>query len=70
MNYEIFTYQVFVQQNDDANRTTAHTSVVDSMLDQIGQTENSFYSIFYPGKYVISTMTLFFKNGMNFRKIK
>ena len=75
IDYEFFTNQVFVQQNDDVNRTTAHTSVVDSMLDQIGRTKNCFYSTFYPVRvesndgveltdyyleiFIISTMTLF-----------
>ena len=77
---ENFTYQVFVQQYDVVNRTTARTSVADSVQDQIGQTENGFRqgseSELQSNEFLSGNIEWFhddpisLKNGLNFGEMK
>ena len=71
---------MFVQQYDDVNRTTARTSVADSVQDQIGQTENEFSqrsnSELQGNEFLSGNIEWFhddpisLKNGLNFGEMK
>ena len=71
---------MFVQQYDDVNRTTARTSVADSVQVQIGQTENGFSqgsNSELQSNEVLSGKIEWFhddpvslKNGLNFGEMK
>ena len=70
INDENYTYQVFVQQCDDVNRTTVRTAVDDSVLDRIEQTKNDFYlgsNVFLSGNIEwFHNDPISVKNGLNF----
>ena len=68
-----------VQQYDDVNRTTARTSVADSVRDQIGQTEIEFnlervechVNNFLSGNIEwFHDDPISLKNGLNFSEMK
>ena len=71
---------MFVQQYDDVNRTTARTSVADSVQVQIGQTENGFSqgtnSELQSNEVLSGNIEWFhddpisLKNGLNFGEMK